>query len=194
MTEFALTPEPKSSPYGAIQTARQIAPGLWSVSTASHGGIQVSRQREAAMPGHLRLSRSWYEEDCEWALVALAFPNDFSPAQVADAILTVCNAYPEAYETHVGVALVAGQSRARDQAVFQAAHVGDYVVRSAFGDWAPWVPKGSVGVYAYKEATNQGGWFIVPAEEYRLDRTGFVVDVGRHLSVEAPGAGRLCLS
>lgn len=147
MTEFRTSPEPKSSPYGAIQTAKQIAPGLWSVSTASHGGIQVYPQRQGAMPEHLRLSRTWFEEDCEWALVALAFPNDFSPAQVADAILTVCNAYPEAYEAHVGVALVAGQSRARDQAMFKAAHVGDYVVRSAFGDWAPWVPQGSVGVY-----------------------------------------------
>ncbi len=95
MTEFANTPEPKSSPYGAIQTTRQIAPGLWSVSTASHGGIQVSPQRQGAMPEHLRLSRTWFEEDCEWALVALAFPNDFSPAHVADAILTVCNAYPD---------------------------------------------------------------------------------------------------
>lgn len=73
-----------STPWGMSQSARQIAPGIIRYDTASHGGYFVDDDRLAEMPAPLRsfgpwAGKNWYEEDCDWAIVALAFP-DFFPA------------------------------------------------------------------------------------------------------------------
>ena len=54
-----------------------IAPGITLLSTDSHGGIHVSDARLAEMPDTIRnldpfAGSGWYEEDCDWALVAMA--------------------------------------------------------------------------------------------------------------------------
>jgi hypothetical protein len=84
----------KSTPWGQAQHATQIAPGIIQYSTAGHGGIQLSIERLAAMPAGLRMVRpyagpGWYEEDLDWALVALAFPDCFKPASVAAAVQSI---------------------------------------------------------------------------------------------------------
>ncbi len=66
-----------NSPWGPVQHQRIIAPGITQVSTAGHGGILLSPERQNAMPAALRRLHASYEEDCEWALVALAFPDEF---------------------------------------------------------------------------------------------------------------------
>ena len=48
----------------------------------SHGGYYVSPARVASMPEPLREFKpwagdNWYEEDCDWCIVALAFPQFF---------------------------------------------------------------------------------------------------------------------
>ena len=43
-----------STPWGAPQSARQIAVGIVKYSTASHGGIHLTAARIAAMPEALR--------------------------------------------------------------------------------------------------------------------------------------------
>ena len=83
MKTYDHSPKPRYSPWGAVQTAEELAPGIWSVSTAGHGGIMLSPSREADMPAHLAGARHYgevacYEEDCEWALVALAYPEAFN--------------------------------------------------------------------------------------------------------------------
>ena len=81
---FDPTPRPRSSPWDQVDYAEQVAPGIWSVSTPGHGGYMLSPQRVAAMPDYLKdpapMSRACgcFEEDCEWALVVLAFPDEFS--------------------------------------------------------------------------------------------------------------------
>lgn len=84
----------KSTPWGQAQHATQIAPGIVQYSTAGHGGINLSIDRLAAMPAGLRqiapfAGPGWYEEDCDWALVALAFPDCFKPASVATAVQSI---------------------------------------------------------------------------------------------------------
>jgi hypothetical protein len=64
-------PCPARSRWGPIQTKSELAPGVWSVSTAGHGGIKLSRERNAAVPAYLRREGGWYEEDCEWAIAAV---------------------------------------------------------------------------------------------------------------------------
>ena len=71
-----------------------IAPGITLFSTDSHGGIHVSDKRLAEMPYVIRTlapfaGSGWYEEDCDWALVVMAFPEHFSGEHCQAAITTV---------------------------------------------------------------------------------------------------------
>ena len=87
-----------TSPWGEIQQVTQIAAGIWRVDTASHGGLKLSDQRLAAMPPAWRntaYSRNgWFEEDCDWGLVALAFPDAFKTEHVALARTIIATCYP----------------------------------------------------------------------------------------------------
>ena len=68
-----------------------IAPGIMEYGTPSHGGIHVSATRLAQMPESWRESFAgdgWYEEDCDWALVALAFPECFDKRALEHALGT----------------------------------------------------------------------------------------------------------
>jgi len=106
-TGFASCQRPYCSPWGRVQEYSEIAPGIWSVSTAGHGGLAISAERDAAMPPYLRDGRKYggpgyYEEDIEWALVALAFPEAFAEkkpwqpmAPFEAAKLTVRQWFPE---------------------------------------------------------------------------------------------------
>lgn len=66
--------EANDSPWGLIDEQEEIAPGVVSIITGSHGGLLLSPDRQAAMPPHLRLEGAAYEEDGEYNLVGLAFP------------------------------------------------------------------------------------------------------------------------
>ncbi len=68
---------PAFSPWGPIETLRFIAPGIYTVSTPSHGGIHLSPTLNADMPDDMRSANGWYEEDCKWSLVALKYPAPF---------------------------------------------------------------------------------------------------------------------
>lgn len=66
------------SPWGLIYHEEEIRPGIRSVETGGHGGFILSEARQRQMPPHLGLPEPYYEEDCDWALVVLAFPDEFS--------------------------------------------------------------------------------------------------------------------
>lgn len=68
--------EDNDSPWGPIEEKEEIAPGVASITTGSHGGLLLSPERQAAMPPHLRLGHGAYEEDGEYNLVALGFPDE----------------------------------------------------------------------------------------------------------------------
>lgn len=69
------------SPWGTIEEARVIAPGLVSVSTAGHGGYWISAQREERIPAAARSpflrQAGWYEEDVDAAVPAYLWPEAF---------------------------------------------------------------------------------------------------------------------
>ena len=68
------------TPWGKAQTIEQILPGVTAVSTASHGGIKLSKERFLQMPIEFQVyepftdqsSGHWYEEDQD-ALIPLAW-------------------------------------------------------------------------------------------------------------------------
>ncbi len=75
--------------WGIIDSAREIAPGITWVTTASHGGFILSPARLAEMPANLRkcsfTQNDHFEEDCSWCAVPLAFPSLFPDNVVANA-------------------------------------------------------------------------------------------------------------
>lgn len=73
------------TPWGKAQTIDKIAEGITHVTTASHGGIHLSPKRQKQMPAKYRETFAggpWYEEDCDWARVAVTFPDCFTAAVV----------------------------------------------------------------------------------------------------------------
>lgn len=114
--EFARYPElrrqPVETPWGTAQHVTEIAPGIVSYSTASHGGIHLSDERIADMPAALQEfvpfggpqpgPGRWFEEDCDWSVVALAFPQFFTEEEVRAAHATLKAYRPSVYEAFVG--------------------------------------------------------------------------------------------
>lgn len=77
---------PRTTPWGEPQDIKVHAPGIVEYSTACHGGFWLSPERRAEMPEPYRSTEtlegdSWYEEDCEWSIVVLSFPDLFTQQQ-----------------------------------------------------------------------------------------------------------------
>lgn len=182
------------TPWGVANSIRLLADGIYSVSTPSHGGIKLSAERNSAIPSFMRLQSGWYEEDVEWARVAMIFPNVFEPADVVMAETVFKNWEPDSFERLFGRQLQPGESHKRDESLFQVAHANDLVATTAWGDWANWVPKGMVGVEAYvggydKHYRTHGSarYFLVSEEEYNARNPfGFIVDPARHQEAPEP--------
>ena len=71
-----------STPWGKPQTSREIAGGICFYSTARHGGYHLSADRfdtfRQFFPDYvLWAGDSWFEEDCDAALVTLRFAAEF---------------------------------------------------------------------------------------------------------------------
>lgn len=101
------TPAPRSTPWGTPQDVRHVAPGIVRVDTPGHGGYHVRADLHELMPAPVReldgYTGGWYEEDCTWAFVALAFPAHFDADVVAYAHESAARNYPEEYaQTYAG--------------------------------------------------------------------------------------------
>jgi hypothetical protein len=96
------------TPWGPSQSSREIAPGIIRYDTASHGGYYLSPERVAEMPKPLREfvpfggpqagPGRWFEEDCDWSVVCLAFPQFFPADAIPAALATLRHYRPELYE------------------------------------------------------------------------------------------------
>jgi hypothetical protein len=87
-------PSKTSTPWGQADQEEKLDLGhgapILSVSTPSHGGFFVPDEHLDAIPANRQAwaarwsgSVNWYEEDCCWAAVALAFPRFFSSDHIA---------------------------------------------------------------------------------------------------------------
>ncbi|WP_103727301.1 hypothetical protein [Novosphingobium sp. HII-3] len=152
MKSFASSPRPSSSIWGAIQEAEQILPGIWSVSTPSHGGLIVSDERQEAIAEPLRIEGASYEEDVNWAHVILAFEDEFRergtyPASYLQLARDCVRCWhPDAFTAFTGEAVTHEQSHVLKRRTAYLACVGELCVTAAWGSWADWVPDGKTGV------------------------------------------------
>jgi hypothetical protein len=113
--------DPTTTPWGKPDEVVQYAPGITWYSTPSHGGFHLDRERSAKVPAYMRRAGGWYEEDCDWAIVATVFPEVFiphdkdeAPKRLESARTTLRNWHPDSYERFYGVTLQPGESYKRD--------------------------------------------------------------------------------
>ena len=77
-----------STPWGASQHVDHIAPGIIFHGTAGHGGLHLSRPRATHLhklfePFEPFTSTwAWLEEDCDYVLAILAWPELWAPERV----------------------------------------------------------------------------------------------------------------
>ena len=90
---------PTSTPWGRYDSCDRIAEGIYFVTTPSHGGFWLSDARMVEMPEAFK-SRTfvkpprgeagrWYEEDCDAAMVVVAFRQHFEAEAVSRALKAV---------------------------------------------------------------------------------------------------------
>lgn len=146
-----------------------------SHSTAGHGGFHLSPDRNAKIHPLLRKDTPWYEEDCEWAIVALSFPELFTGYERSTAEKTIRNAWPDEWEAIHGSKLADGESWARDRRTFDERHSADYVVVAVVG--------------GDRRSGDDERRFLVPSIEYAgRGRFGFVIDPVRHAEYHGPSS------
>lgn len=177
---------PKHTPWGHADGIIILADGIASVSTSSHGGIWLSDERWKTLLEKFPMFQSWagegwLEEDCDWCVAALAFPEHFSEEHRAAAENTAKNNFPDLWEHWSGRPLAPGESRVKDERAFFAAHTGRLLSGAAWGDWQSGVPKGFVGVcarpipagmdrkwqIASTSNRSEERYFLVPEAEYQ---------------------------
>lgn len=67
-------------------------------STPSHGGYRVTGASLERIPEKYRrmfAGPGWFEEDCDWAIVAFFLPELFTPEEIEAADNTLTNWHPE---------------------------------------------------------------------------------------------------
>jgi hypothetical protein len=175
--------------WGKAQQAADIAPGITQVSTAGHGGLKLSDERNALVPEAVRYPNGWYEEDIAWTAVAIAHPEAFDPETVAAAHRDAKGSYPDGYEEATGVKIAPGESYARDIQVFNDAHAESVLTTSAIGytdaEGNDMVRvTGRVGGRSNHGRPETEATYSVPAAEYRTRDQNpggtFVVDPAKH--------------
>jgi hypothetical protein len=167
--------------WGPSQGATVYAEGVTLHSTAGHGGFKLSAERNRKVHPMLRSAGGWYEEDAEWAIVAITFPHLFTTFERRCAERTIKDSWPDAWETIFGTILQPGESREKDRRAFEREHADHWVVVSAITSKQE---KGFVEVVATAGGKRGPGTeerrFLVPSDEYRMGRFGFVIDPDRH--------------
>ncbi len=98
------------TPWGESDGAERVARGITFYSTPSHGGYYLAPTVNERMPEALRLEGGWYEEDCDWARVVLAFPEYFKIEEQTQAYESLKNWCPRAFERFFHVTLGPGES------------------------------------------------------------------------------------
>ena len=169
------------TPWGVSQGATVYAEGVVSHSTAGHGGFKLSAERNRQVHPMLRSRGGWYEEDAEWAIVALTFPHLFTSHERRNAERTIKDSWPDAWETIFGTILQPGESYEKDRRAFEAAHAADWIVISAItSDRRKGFVEGVATLAGKRGQAVEERRFLIPSDEYNVGRFGFVINPDRH--------------
>ena len=102
------------TPWGQPDSIEGYVPGVFFVSTASHGGFYVSPDAMKRAPAWLAKAQTfveksggpkgWFEEDCDAALVVAAFAGEKIPATWGSVDLATCQAVIKEFHLEVQLA------------------------------------------------------------------------------------------
>ncbi len=177
-----------STPWGMAQISRQFADGIILHSTAGHGGFHLDEIANAVVHPHYRNDDGFYEEDCEWAKVAHAFPHLFTTHERRLADRTLRDYFPDAYERVTGAILNGGQSHMRDRQEFESVHRNDWVVIAALNsDHQPGFVECIATLGGIRGEVGERR-FLVPRSDYSIGRHGFVIDPLKHQPYDGPSS------
>lgn len=175
-----------STPWGTAQVSRRYAEGITFHSTAGHGGFHLDEAANAHVHPFYRNAGGWYEEDNQWGKVAVSFPHLFTDFERRCAHRTLRDDEPDAYEKVHGVVLAPGDSFTKGRRAFEREHADDWIVTVAIrSDHEP----GFVECVAARGGDRSGRGvrrYLVPSDEYRVGRFGFVIDEARHRLYDGP--------
>ncbi|UXT85257.1 DUF7007 domain-containing protein [Agrobacterium tumefaciens] len=179
-----------STPWGGSQRAIVYADGVVAHLTSGHGGFHLSTERNAKVHPLLRKDMPWYEEDCEWAIVAISFPDLFTGYERSMAEKIIRNTWPDAWEKIHGRTLAEGESWARDRRAFDQRHAADYIVMSAIlSDQRPGMTEVVAKIGGGHIRGGEERRFVVGSDEYAARGLfGFVIDLGRHTAYDGPSS------
>ena len=157
---------------------------------SGHGGFHLSTERNAKVHPLLRKDTPWYEEDCEWAIVAISFPDLFTAYERSMAEKTILNTWPDAWEKIHGRSLAEGESWAKDRRAFDQRHAADYIVMSAIlSDQRPGMTEVVAKIGGGHIRGGEKRRFLVASDEYAVrGRFGFVIDLARHAEYDGPSS------
>lgn len=174
------------TPWGCADFAYEYAQGIVRHSTPSHGGFHLDAERNAFVHAQWRDAGGWYEEDCDWAKVAAAFPLLFTDEERRAAEESLRHWQPDAYERIRGVTLAPGQSYLKDKRCFQREHAAHWVVISATRSAQRLGYVECVATLGANRGAGEERRFVIPKDEYEPGPFGFVIDPSRHETCEPP--------
>ncbi len=180
-----------TTPWGKADHKTPITRGINFYSTPGHGGYSVSKGLFAKMNpalasiGEAYGSAVWFEEDCAYAAVYLAFPEHFDASKIDCAHESIKNYFPDAYEAAFGVKVKAEESYVIRGREFEARNANNYVVKAAFGSWHENCPEGFVLVATKRASDGSEKAFLVPTTEYDARPGTFVIDTAKHKEATA---------
>lgn len=120
-----------NTPWGVSQGGTLYAEGVTGHSTAGHGGFGLSNEQNRNVHPMLRSAGGWYEEDADWAIVAITFPHLFTAFERCCAERAIKDSWPDAWEAIFGTILAPSESHEKDRRAFEAEHAADWIVISA---------------------------------------------------------------
>jgi hypothetical protein len=102
-----LCPTDTLTPWGMPDSLVDACPGVWFVSTSSHGGYYVDDSVLDRIPEAFRKATfcrdpNFYEQDCDWAIIALFFPEAFPAGAQPVARDMLASVHPDLYARHQG--------------------------------------------------------------------------------------------
>jgi hypothetical protein len=136
------------------------------------------------------LDQSSYKEDCEWAIVAISFPDLFTAYERSIAEKTFRNTWPDVWETIRGCSLAEGESWVKDRRAFDQRHAADYIAMSAIlSDQRCGMTEVVAKIGGGHIRGGEERRFLVASNEYAgRGQFGFVIDLARHTEYDGPSS------
>jgi hypothetical protein len=165
-----------NTPWGKSDSKITLARGISFVTTPSHGGFAVTPTAALQYLSTAAVSRGkkyggyyFFEEDCDASIVLFELPQALrlkwsTGVPIKEELIKSLSRWHADYLIEVGQEPDAeglkyfNENKQQDR--MRADRSPDLIV-AAFGDWAPWVEKGCVGVM-----TADGASWLVKASEY----------------------------